>query len=152
MTTEESTAYHEAGHCAIHNYFGHDVAELWVDEARGNCRFRVPNGDIGLFQTITANFAGKIAEDRARGFSDEKEWLASGDYAQAFDNALRLSAGDKVAARLLLKWAERRTELLVTKLWARVEELAYALLDRRKLSGCEIQTLLTNGAQRDGIS
>jgi hypothetical protein len=142
MITEELSAYHEAAHCALRSYFGIEIAEVWINEARGNCRFRVHDDDIGLLQNITSSLAGRIAEDRARGFSDEREWVASGDYARAFDCALRLSARDKIGADLLLQWAERRTQLLVTKLWPQIEKVAYALLDRQKLTGHEVEAIL----------
>ena len=105
----------------------------------------MPDGDIGLLQNIAGSLAGRVAEDRVRGFRDEQEWLSSGDYARAFDSALRLSAGDKVGAELLLQWAERRTELLARKLWPKIEKLAYVLLERQKLCGAEVAAVLNNG-------
>lgn len=109
------------------------------DEGRGNCRFRVPGGDLGLLQNMAGSLAGKFAEDRLRGCKGENE---AGDYQRAFDCALRLSAGDKVAANLLIQWAERRTELLVTKLWPQIHKVAFALLERDRLTGDEIHKVL----------
>jgi hypothetical protein len=141
ISDEELTAHHEAGHCALRNYFGIEIAEVWVNEARGNTRFRVPAGDIGLLQNIACSLAGKVAEDRVRGRKGKQE---HGDYARAFDCALRLSAGDKVAADLLIQWAERRTELLVEKLWKQITALASALLQIKKLTGAEVKEILGN--------
>jgi len=113
-----------------------EVAELWINEERANCRFRVPdNGDIGLFQSIAGSLAGKIAEDRVRGYTDDDEWLGSGDYQAALHCALRLNGGDKIGAQMLLTWMERRTELLVIRLWSQIEKLSYALLQNEKLDG-----------------
>lgn len=143
----ELSAFHEAGHCVIRNYFSHTVAELWINEGRGNCRFRVPDdrGDIVLFEDIAASLAGKISEDRLCGFKSETEFHSSGDYKRAFDCALRLNSGDEVGANLLLQWMSRRVELFVARLWPSIETVAYALLQREKLSGEEIEEIL-NGA------
>jgi hypothetical protein len=138
----EMAAYHEAGHYAVRNYFGIEVTELSIDGEKGNCRFRVSKGDLGLLQNIAGSFAGRIAEDRMGGFTNEAEWKASGDYASAFDCALRLSAGDKVGAEMLLQWAWRRTEKLVEKLWPKIHKVAFALLEHEKLSGDKIDKLL----------
>jgi hypothetical protein len=113
----------------VRNYFGIEVTELSIDGKRGNCRFRVPKGDLGLLQNIAGSLAGRIAEDRMGGFTNEAEWKASGDYGSAFDCALKLSAGDKVGAEMLLQWAERRTEKPVEKLWPKIHALAFKLLD-----------------------
>jgi hypothetical protein len=42
----------------------------------------------------------------------------------------------------LLKWRERRVELLVEKLFPQIQKLALALLDHGKLSGDQIQKVL----------
>lgn len=142
----EFSAVHEAGHCVVMRYFGMEVAEAWINAERGNCRFREPDkGDIGLFENIAGGLAGKIAEDRACGFKDEAGRKESGDYKKAFDCALRLNSGDEAGAKLLLRWMERRTELFVAKLWPQIQKVTYALLEREKLSGQEIEQIL-NGA------
>jgi hypothetical protein len=133
MTTGEieSAAFHEASHGFIRTFFNMEISELRIDGAKGNCRFRVPDrrGDIGLFQDIAGSLAGRIAEDRVRGFKNEEEWRASGDYARAWDCALRLNAGDKVGAELLLSWLSHRTSLLVEKHFEKIRALAFKLLD-----------------------
>jgi ATP-dependent Zn protease len=141
---DELAAFHEAGHCVIRNYFSHEVAELWINEERGNCRFRLPDdrGDTVLFEDIAASLAGKIAEDRLCGIRTVDDWHASGDYKRAFDCAMRLNSGNEVGANLLLQWMSRRTELFVEKLWPSIQKLAYALLEREKLSGREIEQVL----------
>jgi hypothetical protein len=127
----EITAFHEASHYATRNFFGHEISDLSINREGGNCRFSVPDrGDISSFQNIAGCIAGKVAEDRLRGRKMNKaEWRASDDYQRAFDCALRLSAGDKVGARMLLMWAERRTGLLVEKLWPKISIVAQELLD-----------------------
>jgi hypothetical protein len=142
----ELTAIHEAAHCVMQNYFGMEVHELWINEERGNCRFRIPtNGDLGVFEDIAGSLAGKIAEDRLCGFKDEAGRKESGDYKKAFDCAMRLNAQKKVGAELLLEWMEFRTGLFVEKLWPQIQKVAYALLQRGKLSRSEIAEIL-NGA------
>jgi hypothetical protein len=141
----ELSAHHEAGHCVIRNYFFHEIQELWINEERGNCRFRVPDrGDVVLFEDIAASLAGRIAEDHLCGFKDVGEFQASGDYKRAASCALRLNSGDEIGAKLLLQWMERRTELFVEKLWPQIQKVAYALLEREKLSGREIEQILNS--------
>ena len=142
----EPIAFHESGHAVIHNYFGDDVAEVWIRGDSGNCHFKViatdDSSDIGLFRAITACMAGKVAEDRGRGYSDDKEWRASGDYRKVWDCALRLNGGDRRGAELLLNWQEYRTAKFVEKHWPKIHKLAYALLDRGKLSGREVREII----------
>jgi hypothetical protein len=42
----------------------------------------------------------------------------------------------------LMAWLERRVELLVEKQWPRIHKLAFALLERERLSGAEIDKIL----------
>jgi hypothetical protein len=137
----ELVSTHEASHAVIRDYFGMEIGELWVNEGRGNCRFRVPDcGDIGLLQDIAGSLAGKIAEDRVRGRKGKQE---RGDYQRAFDCALRLNAQDEVGTKLLLRWMERRTALLVDKLWPQIHKLAFALLEHDRLDGKQIAEVLS---------
>ena len=142
----EPIAFHESGHAVIHNYFGDDVAEIWIKGEKGNCHFKViatdDSSDIGLFRAITACMAGKVAEDRVRGFPDDKEWRASGDYRKVWDCALRLNGGDSRGAELLLNWQEYRTAKFVEKHWRKIHKVAYALLDKGKLSGAEVRRII----------
>lgn len=45
-------------------------------------------------------------------------------------------------ARNCLAWLERKTEVLISALWPQVSKLAYALLDKQKLSGCEVREII----------
>ena len=87
----ELAAFHESGHAVIHDYFGDHVAEVWIRGDKRNCHFKVigtdDSSDIGLFQAIAACMAGKVAEDRVRGCSDDKEWRASKDFRKVWDYA-----------------------------------------------------------------
>ena len=100
------------------------------------------SSDIGLFRAITACLAGKVAEDRVRGFPDDKEWRTSGDYRKVWDCALRLNGGDSRGAELLLTWQEYRTAKFVEKHWPKLHKLAYALLEKQKLSGREVKEII----------
>jgi hypothetical protein len=143
LDEQRHVAVHEAGHCAVRDYFGIEIAETWINEGRGNTRFRVPDkGDIGLFQDIAGSLAGKIAEDRLRGFKAEWESDCKADYARAFDCALRLNAKDEVGAKLLLQWMQHRVELLVGKLWPRIHKLAFALLENGRIAGPELHEIM----------
>jgi len=68
-----------------------------------------------------------------------------GDYARAFEIALRLNAGDETGAKLLLQWMKHRTALLVKELFPQIQKLTLALLEHEKLSGAQVAKIL-NGS------
>jgi hypothetical protein len=139
MRGSRATAYHESAHCVVRRYFGATIAGLWVNnEGRGNCRFRMPDGD--LEKDMFGSLAGSLAEARMRGHTDSE---CFGDHRRALGCALRLANGDAARAELYLQWAEARTVLLVEKLWPQITKLAKALLEHGKLTGKEIEELVT---------
>jgi hypothetical protein len=79
----------------------------------------------------------------------EQNWRGSDDRKQALTCALKLSDGDTEAAELLVKWGERRAEVMVGRTWPQVHKLAFALLEHGKLSGDQVRDLL-GGQDRNG--
>src|SRR5207249_8613648 len=92
-----------------------------------------------VFRNIMGCLAGKCAAERLHGFKadDGNWWRTSGDYKQAYESALELNDGDSLGAKLLLKWLERKTELLLEQQWPRVTKLAFALLENDGQLNCD---------------
>jgi hypothetical protein len=107
-----------------------------------------------LMELILACCAGKSAMDRWYGWKakTDENWRASDDYKHARSLALRLNDGDEQGAELLVAWLERRAELLVEKQWPRIHKLAFALLDREKLCGSEINKILNGHEEKCRIA
>jgi hypothetical protein len=149
VTNLEETALEEAGHTTIRDYFGAKITEVAIGDGEGHCDFRArrTHGDLALFQNIAGCLAGKVAADRGGFKANDAEWHASKDYRQALDCALRLNAGDEVGSELLMAWMERRTLLLVDKLWPQIHKLAFALLDRSQLTGEEVRKLVSSNGK-----
>jgi len=74
----------------------------------------------------------------------DNAWLESKDHSDALAAALRVSDGDNKAAELLVKWGERRADVLVAEQWPQIHKLAFALLERNqgKLNAQEIAKVL----------
>jgi hypothetical protein len=142
--TSELIAFEESSHAVIRDFFGAEVTEIAIGDGQGHCDFRATRtGDIALFQNIAGCLAGKVAADRVRGYKVmDEQWRVTKDYQRALDSALRLNAGDSLGAELLLRWLERRTELLIEKHWPKIHELAFALLENDQLTGEQIREVL----------
>jgi hypothetical protein len=80
--------------------------------------------------------AGKAAIDKWYGWKAQSDdaWKASKDHAEAFAAALQLSDNDADAAELLVKWAERRANVVVEQQWAQSAPTPDALLCARMKS------------------
>jgi len=84
---------------------------------------------------IVACCSGKAATDRWYGWkaASEENWLKSRDQREAFRVALQLSGGDALCAGMLMRWAEKRAEILVADHWNQLSDAAHTLLERGKL-------------------
>jgi hypothetical protein len=56
-----------------------------------------------------------------------------------------LNDGDSQGAEWLIKWLDRRAQLLVEKQWPQVHKLAFGLLEHEKLTGPQVAKIL-NGS------
>ena len=65
--------------------------------------------------------------------------------------ALSLSDNDAKAAELLVKWAERRAEVIVKRRWKQVHRLAYALLEFDRLTGEQVTRVLNGSNGSKGV-
>ena len=76
-----------------------------------------------------ASLAAKCVRQRFSGY-DEGEWRASSDYEKASRYALELNGGDSQSAGLFMLWLERKTDVLISKLWPEICATADGLLER----------------------
>ena len=162
-TQAEQIAYHESAHAVVHHCFGHPIASIEIGDNTGRCvllpEYEEHFNTSGVVEVarreslcryIMACCAGKCAMDRWHGYKADSDhnWKQSDDYKQALSYALEINQGDSVGAELLVKWLARRAELLVERYWSRIDALAFALLDKEKLSGAEISEILKNHRDR----
>jgi hypothetical protein len=144
-------AFHESGHAICHHYFGHKLNEIAIGENSGHCEVEVPAFDGGnesspaeretVMQVITASLAGGIAVQRFSGDGANGKG-DGGDRAHVKYLALRLSEGRENEAEALLDWLRHKAQSAVDQHWRAIETLAYALLQKEKLSGEEVQKIL----------
>jgi ATP-dependent Zn protease len=154
---QELIAFHEAAHATLFHCFNLSVESVEISEDTGHCvtpdEWSLAFSDSGikklvqreaLFRLIIASCAGKAAMDRWYGYKakSDQNWRASEDRKQALSRALQINNGDQTGAELLLAWLERRAELLVERHWSQIHKLAFALLEREKLSGAEITQIM----------
>jgi len=132
----------ETLHSFVRNYYGHKIREVVARGGEYRCWYWLPDSPSREFRLDSIISA--CAARRAK--SGDAEWFKSGDYHAAKENALRLSEGDDDAAELLLSWAERVADVLVTANQSKVEKLRCALSDRGELSGEQIREVLEQPA------
>jgi hypothetical protein len=142
--------YHEAGHAFMRRRLGYEVAFAQISENRSECFVRAKQGTGGLkcdLDGLICACSGYAAESIA-GVCDEAERLSSKDYTRGLQIAKRLSGDDDQAAELLMDWARRMAEVILSAHREKVERLSHALLTRRRITGDEIRELL--GSNRNG--
>jgi ATP-dependent Zn protease len=157
VESQEVVAFHEAGHAVAHHHFGLPVDSIEIREGAGCCvppsEWRVPLSDDwnlelakreALLQLTVACCSGKCSMDKLYGrkASTDTNWKQSDDYRNALDYALKLADGDEVEAELWLQIAEHKADKLIAEQWGSIHKLAFALLDREKLSGAQIDAIL----------
>jgi hypothetical protein len=144
-----AVAIHEAAHCAVADYYGHETGHVWANECDGRHGLN-PHGwhreygsERGFrLEEILIYQAGRAAEDHLNGKQNYDDWENSIDHKESWRRALWLSADDEECARLLLQWAARRAELLVRRLWSRIQAIASALCEHGKLSGESVKRII----------
>jgi hypothetical protein len=157
-----ATAFEEASHAVIHHHFRREIAEVVATNEGSGGYCQLTGGESAfnltelrrhesLCRSIMAKLAAKCVAQRLRCY-DEAEWKGSADFVKATRFALELNGGDQQGAELLLAWLQRKTELLISELWPQVSKLAYALLDKQKLSGCEVREIIeSHQAKRQSV-
>jgi hypothetical protein len=153
----EVTAFHEAGHGVAHSHFRHELAfiEMSRDGAYGNCRLSLDipiktSSEISqsletefLFQRVIALCAGGHAVQKLRQ-GEPGNCYERQDREKAFNICIELNDGDVEGAKRLLHWLERRSELLVERGWGDITRLSFALLEKGKLSGAEVENVIAS--------
>ena len=134
LADREPIAFHELGHLAAFRYFGYKVDMVEVGDDYGCTQLATPQ-TIEALHYIIALCSGKAAVDRWYGWKTptDDNWLKSQDQRRAFRAALQLSSNDPVCARMLMKWAEKRADILIADQWQRIKDTALTLLERGKL-------------------
>ena len=135
LAHREPIAFHEAGHFIAHAFFRHRIESAEVGDDYGHCT--LPAQDVDPFDYIIALCAGKAAVDHWYGWKApgyEENWHKSKDHGMAYRAALKVSGDDHESAALLMKWAERRADIIVKERWSQLEKLAHALVDNGKLT------------------
>jgi hypothetical protein len=154
VAESELKAVHESAHAAIRLHFRHPIEAVEIDcvsvPSEWQQRFdRKRIADLAKRESLVEHIifccAGKAAMDRWYGYkaSTDTNWKQSADYRNALDSALKLAGGgDEVEAGLWLQIAEHKADKLIAEQWGSIHRLAFALLDREKLSGAQIDEIL----------
>lgn len=161
-------AYHEAGHAVVWLHFGGSVESVTTfpsDTSRGQVAYgkvsshlRVPRGLDGSVleglevasKHIITDLAGLAAQRHHRPESCQ-EYHGHSDYVRAEALAVQLSRGNHRHAQVLLEWLAFKTDFLVQeRLWSRIELVVGELLRRRRLTGLEVEAVLS-GTPEGGL-
>jgi Peptidase family M41 len=119
--TDETTAYHEAGHAVIGTWYGFEVGTVTVVPEgpwRGCCRWVGQNKGDPMHRVVMY-LAGVIAEDEYTG----RGWAVPG----AIDDLSRTF---------------RELRPIIQKHWISIEAVAGALLAKKTLTGGEVRSLI----------
>ena len=141
-----ATAHHEAGHAfaAILRGMRFDhVAIETGDISSGHVRFLKPtHGVERMFhvQAIVA-MAGEAAQRRFNPRSVRRHH-GDGDREGVANYALENGGGSQKVVSLMVKLWEQQARELVENYWPQVQEIAAALLERRRLSEAECRAVL----------
>jgi hypothetical protein len=145
-TSEEATAYHEAGHAVAALALGRPVDRVSIRPDRdklGVCAFRKPvfrPSEDWVEREMLISLAGIAAEARRTG---EYAWDgADRDYRYAYELALDRAGAPRRAERLVKRVLSKVEHLLSRDAnWRTVERLVEELLRRREISGRAARSL-----------
>jgi hypothetical protein len=134
LADREPIAYHEVGHLTAHQFYGHKVLRVEVGDGHGCTVLAKPQTFYG-FDLIVALCSGKAAVDKWYGWKSENQenWLKSEDQRRAFRIALYLSENDAFAAALLVQWAEKVADRIISNHWDKMHDPAMRLIERGRL-------------------
>jgi len=129
-----AAAYHEAGHAVVALALGYRCYSVAIEDGgRAVC-------DEPAEHALALLIASFIAEAKCTGEADI--WRDEEDRVRAADLALWIARGDMNTASSLLSTVTEQTRARVEEHWAEIETIANALVEKRKLSGEEILTLI----------
>jgi ATP-dependent Zn protease len=143
-------AYHESSHVCVAEHFGHYTHFVWIGERDGghklDTRWRADCGKSERefrIEEIIIYQAGRAALDHLHGCKHTyPDWHESADHKLSWKRALWLSDNDDEAAELLIRWCERRAQILVENCWPEIRAVVTELLKRKKLTGDQIRKIL----------
>jgi len=152
----EATAYHEAGHAVMTAACNRKIYSATIiprDDAHGSVEHENPLRGIKLKfnngyparlraeDAVMICLAGGIAQLRA--FPRLlRRWHTHTDYVRAVEIA-RSICGSPDEATAFLKWLDLRMRSILDVRWFQVEAVAAALVERKRLTGAEIASLMT---------
>ena len=127
------TAIHEASHCAFDLQAGATIIELWSDgRGEGYCHAQRPTSAAGCLSGYVGEWNLDHDPDELPDAQDFRDSMHLDDVRLA---AERLGSDDP--DRLLECWIEAKTVL--DQCWPAVERIAFALWQRHRLSGAEVE-------------
>jgi hypothetical protein len=162
----EATAYHEAGHAVMSHCHGRrlkrvDIVEEedrlglcrqekwppWVlDELNGGSDS--PRVNHWIEVQIRILLAGPAAEKQYTGRGNHRG--ARSDYNVSSDLAMHRCCGtEETNAYMRWLWIGVKAHLRVAHWWQCVEAVAAALLERHRLTGAEVQTIINDTLDAD---
>ncbi len=127
-------AYHEAGHAIVALALGYRCYSVAVENGgKAVC-------DEPAEHALALLIASFIAESRCRGEDDI--WRDEDDRVRAADLALWIARGDIDTASALLSTVTAQAKARVDEHWPQIEIIANALVEKGRLTGEEISTLI----------
>jgi hypothetical protein len=152
-TPLECIAHHEAGHAATLLLAGRRFRYVTIqatDDVLGCCvgwnappKFRpdievTPVGERFLRDTITSLLTGELADTRHCGRGDETVIHSGDDLAKAVDLASHV-AGPPAEVDAYIGWLQARAtaQLARPEVWAAVQAIATALIEKQRLTYAE---------------
>ena len=160
------TAYHEAGHSIVGLHFGLRVRRIHIDPPRGLTVFWQDQcfSRLAPRRHCLMSMAGQAAEAKILGralvppvakICAAMQSLRRGETIPTSDVAnvartLAAETRDDLLAQDLLTLRTRAIQRLLdcADIWARVEAVAVALIDRGELSGPEVEDLIGHADQQ----
>jgi hypothetical protein len=137
---DEATCYEEAAHAVVRHSLGYTVLRVCASKDDGFCdserqwvNMRQAASVQRGIDSMIASCAGFAAVKRA-GYMPGYSWRESKDFQNALKLAIELSKGNREAAELLVRWSMQMAETLTEKLSSDINAVAYALLEREKLT------------------
>jgi hypothetical protein len=130
----KAVAYHQAGHAVVAMALGYRCYSVAIEDGgRAVC-------DEPAEHALALLIGSFVAEAKCTGEADI--WRDEDDRVRAADLALWIARGDMKTASSLLTTVTAQTKARVEEHWAEIETIANALVEKRKLSGEEILTLV----------
>lgn len=128
-----SQAYHELGHAYGFRFYGYKVDSIEIGDGFG-CTV-LPKQTVNAFHYVVALHCGRAAINKWYGWQSRNDegWLKSSDHARAYRAALKVSGDDHENAGMLMRWAEKRAEVLIGNVFHCFHEAARTIVERRKV-------------------